>query len=288
MYYNYLYKKITKEFYDFYYKKYLYIIIYMSNFNIFDLLQSEMNNMSESISLQSIKIIEKNNLIGGDPFDVDDDVDFDVDGDDDGDDFDDEKLIGGDPLDDNLTEQYNKLLEMITSDNVSSVSNQTDTNQLENQLRDILNQEISSHKQDGGNDINYIKNFFSNLKSQGVDVNIKLNDKTMTEFFDLAQNTTTDISSNNHQTGGKNKKNKKNLKGGERGSNPGFMAYLDLRKHVALTLGIPNGQNAGKIASEVLKKIKKEHPNLTSIQQIKKATEYFNSNKKHYQDMHKK
>jgi len=260
----------------------------MSNFNIFDLLQSEMNNMSESISLQSIKIIEKNNLIGGDPFDVDDDVDFDVDGDDDGDDFDDEKLIGGDPLDDNLTEQYNKLLEMITSDNVSSVSNQTDTNQLENQLRDILNQEISSHKQDGGNDINYIKNFFSNLKSQGVDVNIKLNDKTMTEFFDLAQNTTTDISSNNHQTGGKNKKNKKNLKGGERGSNPGFMAYLDLRKHVALTLGIPNGQNAGKIASEVLKKIKKEHPNLTSIQQIKKATEYFNSNKKHYQDMHKK
>jgi hypothetical protein len=67
----------------------------------------------------------------------------------------------------------------------------------------------------GGNNTNVadIRNFFLNLKSQGVDVNVKLNDKTLSEFFDLAQNTTTEVSEINIKniTGG-SKNNSREIK----------------------------------------------------------------------------
>ena len=90
---------------------------------------------------------------------------------------------------------------MLTSE--SSASNQlggseTSTNSLEQQLHNILSQNggASYNNQNGGSknkEVDDIKNFFMNLKSQGVDVNVKLNNKSMSEFFDLASNTTTDL-----------------------------------------------------------------------------------------------
>ena len=100
----------------------------------------------------------------------------------------------------NSSKDINKLISMLTSE--SSSSNQqggseTSTNSLEQQLHNILSQNGGSryNQKSGSNnkEVVDIKNFFMNLKSQGVDVNVKLNNKSMSEFFDLASNTTTDL-----------------------------------------------------------------------------------------------
>ena len=101
----------------------------------------------------------------------------------------------------NSLKDVNKLISMLTSE--SSSANQyggseTSTNSLEQQLHSILSlnggSKLNLNSNSNSNkEVNDIKNFFMNLKSQGVDVNVKLNNKSMTEFFDLASNTTTDL-----------------------------------------------------------------------------------------------
>ena len=89
------------------------------------------------------------------------------------------------------TKDVNKLISMLTSD--SSQAN-TSTDALESQLLQILNQDggAKHNKQRGGNyeDAANIKKFFTNLKSSGVKVDVKLNDQSMSDFFGLAQTTT--------------------------------------------------------------------------------------------------
>jgi len=106
----------------------------------------------------------------------------------------------------NLTsvQDVNKLISMLTSESTSANNqlSETTTASLENQLRAILQQDggakkYKSKKQSGGQDKNVgiddVKKFFMGLKSQGVDVNVKLNDKTMSEFFGGTDETTTEI-----------------------------------------------------------------------------------------------
>ena len=203
----------------------------------------------------------------------------------------------------------NKLVSMLTSDSNNNLSN-TDTETLEAQLRDILNQNGGSKKnnndeinsenleehlrkillQDGGskknkqqtagsNNLNgeNIRNFFTSLKSQGVKVDVKLNDKTLSEFFDLAQNTTTDISEHNLK-GGAKKNSKKASKLIDGGANAGFQAFGDFKKYVSTKLKIPNGVPAVKIAASVNRKMKEQHPNLSPTDLSKKNMEYFDKN----------
>jgi hypothetical protein len=116
----------------------------------------------------------------------------------------------------------NKLISMLTSESSAKQFNglsETSTVSLEAQLRDILNQDGGKKKQRGGNNMNVdqVKNFFTSLKSQGVNVDVKLNDKSMTEFFGLANETTTDLSSEFSLTkflGLKSSSNLPNQKGG--------------------------------------------------------------------------
>ena len=87
----------------------------------------------------------------------------------------------------------NKLLSMLTSESDDSES--TSTISLENKLVNML----ESPRQSGGeNKINSndLKKYFYDLKSNGVKVDIKLNDKSLSEFLNLAQNTTTEINKN--------------------------------------------------------------------------------------------
>lgn len=100
------------------------------------------------------------------------------------------------------SQDVNKLISMITSESSSAnmMLSQTSTDNLENQLRQILGQDGGARnnksKQRGGEDninVEDVKKFFMKLKSDGVNVNVKLNDKSMSEFFDSNQNTTTEI-----------------------------------------------------------------------------------------------
>lgn len=211
----------------------------------------------------------------------------------------------------------NKLISMLTSDSssASKLVSETSTVSLEEQLRQILNQDGGSKKnkkQKGGNDTNVesVKRFFAKLKSQGVNVDVKLNDQTMSEFFGLAQDTTTVMPDNSNtvnlkkligteepkteepkqpQTGGKKKGSKKGTKEEtmEGGVNPGFQAFLDLKKHIANKLGISNGPKAAKVAGAVQKDVKsdKANENLDAVKIAQKGKELFDKNMEHYKSM---
>jgi hypothetical protein len=162
-----------------------------------------------------------------------------------------------------VSKDFNKLVSMLATETDSA----TETVTLENQLKQMLNQNGGGSK----TNVQDIKQFFMELKSQGVDVNVKLNDKTMTDFFDLAQNTTTEI---NSMVGGK-------------GSNPGFQAFLDLKKYIAKELEISNGPKAGKITAAVQKEMKEQHSGLSAVEISKKGRDHFNKFKSKYQKMAK-
>ena len=191
--------------------------------------------------------------------------------------------------------EINKLISMLTTD--SNIVSETNTETLEDQLREIINQNggTKKYKQKAGgkSNIEDIKNFFTDLKSQGVNVNVTLNDKTLSEFFNLAQNTTTEIEPYkiNKMIGGKksskksskkvkksSKKVKKSSNIGGAGTNPGFQAFLDFKKHVATKLKISNGPTPAKIAGSINSEMKKKYSELSAVEIAKKNTEYFDKN----------
>jgi len=281
------------------------------------------------------------------------------------------------------TKDVNKLISMLTSDSSSLKLNnasETSTVSLENQLREILEKEGGGKKkksksQKGGSEdisIEKIKNFFTTLKSQGVNVDVKLNNKTMTDFFGGAENTTTEIpnqknligahldpqgkagsetsslvpqnylasetssdmpqnylgsetssavpqnylgsetssampqnntvsdTSDSNLVGGarKGKKaskksskksskkaSKKSSKKMDGGINPGFQAFLDLKKHVATKLGISNGPKAAKVAGAVQKEMKEKHPDLDAVKIAEEGRKHFDKNVDHFKQM---
>ena len=186
--------------------------------------------------------------------------------------------------------EVNKLVSMLTSESQNNNLNglsETNTETLEAQLRDILKQDGGAKKNKqkaqagGSSNVEDIRSFFTNLKSQGVNVNVKLNDKSLSEFFDLAQNTTTEVADIGLKniTGGakKSKKSSKKSKKSELldgGANAGFQAFLDFKKHVANKLKISNGPSAAKIAGSINAEMKKKHSDLSAVEIAKKNTEY--------------
>jgi hypothetical protein len=121
-----------------------------------------------------------------------------------------------------------------------------------------------------------VKQFFLDLKSQGVNVNVKLNDKTMSDFFGLAQSTTTELNSSFQMKGGKEQ---------DGGMNAGFEAFLNLKKHIAKELGISNGPKAAKVAGAVQKEMKEKHPGLPAVEISAKGKKHFDDNKEKYEKM---
>lgn len=253
--------------------------------------------------------------------------------------------------DNTSTKDVNKLISMLTSESSSQNFNaisETTTASLENQLRQILEKDgggkkKKSKKQKGSGDdeniaVNDVKKFFMTLKSQGVNVNVKLNNKTMSEFFGDGNkgsngagftgggntndtNTTTDIpneepviatysdgklissetSSENIQAGGaksagkkekkssnkatKTTKSTKTSKNMDAGANPGFQAFLDMKKHIATKLGISNGPKAAKVAGAVQREMKEKFPNLDAVKIAEKGIEHFNANIDHFKEI---
>ena len=217
-------------------------------------------------------------------------------------------------------QNINKLVSMLTSESNNELK-ETSTESLEAQLRSIVGQQggsnnfhmsnnqnggsnnfhMSNNQNGGSVNVNDVKKFFTELKSSGVNVNVKLNNQTMSDFFNSSYNTTTDISVGNKmsenatssvniqdilggfsQNGGKKEKKEKKT----RKISPGFQAFLDLKKHVAESLKISNGPKAAKVAGAVQTIVKEKNPNISDTVKISKlAIKHFDSNKKKFQDM---
>jgi hypothetical protein len=171
-----------------------------------------------------------------------------------------------------------KLLSMLTTESSSEIksinTNETSTETLENQLKQILNK---TSEQNGGSCVscgNHIKNndirqFFTDLKSKGVKVDVKLNNQSMTEYFGETLQTTTDI---NTQDGGANNK---------------FSAAQAVRKDIAKEFNIPNGKDVVKIAFAVVKAVVDKTPSLVDdVDALSKAVKkHFEENKAHFKRM---
>ena len=181
----------------------------------------------------------------------------------------DNNMIGGNDVD--------KLLSMLTTDSSSEINStrkETSTETLENQLKQILNK--NSYQQGGecltcGHNIksNDIRNFFTELKSKGVKVDVKLNNQSMTDYFDETLQTTTDI---NSQDGGANNK---------------FSAAQSVRQDIAKEFNISNDKNVVKIAFAVVKAVVDKTPALANdVDALSKAVKkHFEENKAHFKRM---
>ncbi len=224
----------------------------------------------------------------------------------------------------NNTKDVNKLLSMLTTETDNGLTN-TSTAVLEGQLRTMLTQAGGSdptnptnptnpsnpsnptNPSNPSNPVNTVRQFFAGLKQQGVNVNVQLDGLTMSEYFGGA-NTTTDVpqvyspsstsSFNvdaifvNGQAGGakvkkssKSSKPKQNDEDSFTNINPGFQAFLNLKKHVAEKLGVSNGPIAAKVAGAVQKDMKEKHPKLDAVALAAEGIKYFNQNIEHYKQI---
>jgi len=245
----------------------------------------------------------------------------------------------------NSTRDVNKLISMLTSESSTNFNgmSETSTVTLENQLRDILKQDGGKNKQKsnqrggtgetgetgkhnysgfrGGNSgdkdisVNDVKLFFNNFKVNNKNVNVKINDQNMSEFFNTnnvnnqLDNTTTDINSiiggsetnetstvddkqlNNVQYsetslseqngGGKRKSSNKEINGGKP-PNAGFQAFLDLKKHIAQKLEISNGPGAAKVAGKVQSDMKEKFAGADAVTIAAEGRKHFDKNVDHY------
>ena len=184
-----------------------------------------------------------------------------------------------------------KLLSMLTTESSSELktitNNETSTESLENQLKQILNK---NNEQSGGACVscghhiknNDIRKFFTNLKSKGVKVDVKLNNQSMTEYFDEILQTTTDI---NTQNGGNYSNSNDNIQDG--GANNKFSAAQAVRKDIAKEFNIPNGKDVVKIAFAVVKAVVEKTPSLANdVDALSKAVrKHFEENKAHFKRM---
>jgi hypothetical protein len=72
---------------------------------------------------------------------------------------------------------------------------------------------------------------------------------------------------------------------GGAGMNPGFQAFLNLKKKIAEELKISNGPKAAKIAGAVQKEMKAKYTNLNSVEIAEKGLEHFKKNYDKYKKM---
>ena len=165
------------------------------------------------------------------------------------------------------------LVSMLTTESESSA-----TENLEHKLKSAL-----KNNQAGGNgnmSVNNIKSFFANLKNDGVDVNIKLNDLSLSEFFNNKTEKAPHTMKESTVT--------ESFLGGKRGMSDGFTAFRDLKNHVAKGLGLSGKDlitKASKIASAVKKELEAKHPGKTSGEISRMGHKYFDENKDKFQKM---
>ena len=71
----------------------------------------------------------------------------------------------------------------------------------------------------------------------------------------------------------------------KRKANPALKAFAELSKHVAEKLGIPNGPKAKKVAGAAKRETAEKFPEMSSVDVMKKAMEHFDNNMEHFKQM---
>jgi len=71
----------------------------------------------------------------------------------------------------------------------------------------------------------------------------------------------------------------------KRKPSPGFMAFQKLKKHIAVTLEIPNSVIPAKVGGDVLAVVKKEDSEIDSVKAAELAIEEFNNNEDKYRKL---
>jgi len=205
----------------------------------------------------------------------------------------------------------NNLISMLTSDSESNTS----TVKLENKLKNVLRGGASVQSPNKLENIDEVKNYFLQLKNNGVDV--KLNNMSADKFFNAIDHTTTELSTKsnveNHRltdlsktntdnimknienmlnsstsedlhnmTGGKKEKKEKKVKDPsvKKALNPGLAAFNKLKAHVMEKLNITSPIEGAKKASEVKKHVAKLNEDIAndSIKLCKESIKYFDEN----------
>jgi len=165
-------------------------------------------------------------------------------------------------------DDINNLIDMLTSEKVNenfdTVTSITNTEVLETQLRELLNQ--AKDGQEGG-----AKKKKSSKKASKSSKKSKKASKKSSK------------KSSKKTKGSKKYKNEEPVaetapEKKKRAPNPALLAFGALSKHVAEKLGISNGPKAKKVAGAANREMKEKHPELSAVEIAKKAEEHFNNN----------
>jgi hypothetical protein len=145
---------------------------------------------------------------------------------------------------------------------VSMLASETETAQLENKLQKDLT---------GGSNVESVRTFFNKLQQNGVNVEIKLNGLTFSEFF-KNDNVHANVNANaNNLTGGA-----KVMTGG---LNDALAAFQKLRKFVSDELGIKGVRVTAKVASKLKKDVEAKNSGKSPMEIAKLAMDHFKSHR---------
>ncbi len=186
-----------------------------------------------------------------------------------------------------INDDIDSLVGMLTSDS------DTQTEQLETKLKGLLNNKVGGAMPN--NDLSNIKQFFQKLKNDGVKVDLKLDDLTLSEFFSNNR-----VAKNISGGGSLTRKAKEesssepesedeednNLVGG-RDLPPALVAFQKLRSFVAKELELKGIKVSAKVASALKKEVAAKNPKADPMEIADLAITYFKENKDKYEKMAK-
>jgi hypothetical protein len=184
-------------------------------------------------------------------------------------------------------DDVDSLVGMLTSDS------DTHTEQLETKLKGLLNNKVGGAAPN--NDLSNVKHFFQKLKNDGVKVDLKLDDLTLSEFFSNNR-----VAKNISGGGSLTRKAKEessdepeseddennNLVGG-RDLPPALVAFQKLRSFVAKELELKGIKVSAKVASALKKEVAAKNPKADPMEIAELAIKYFKDNKDKYEKMAK-
>jgi hypothetical protein len=183
-------------------------------------------------------------------------------------------------------DDINNLIDMLTSEKVNenfdTVTSITNTEVLETQLRELLNQ--AKDGQEGG-----AKKKKASKSSKKASKSSKKASKSSKKSKKASKKASK--KSSKKAKGSKKYKNEEPVaetapapapapapEKKKRAPNPALLAFGALSKHVAEKLGISNGPKAKKVAGAANREMKEKHPELSAVEIAKKAEEHFNNN----------
>jgi hypothetical protein len=193
------------------------------------------------------------------------------------------KVGGSSFMSGGANEDVDSLVGMLTSES------DTQTEQLETKLKGLLNNKVGgSSKVD---DLSNVKHFFQKLKNDGVKVDLKLDDLTLSEFFsnnrvskNLAGGASKVVKVESEVDADENVDN--NMTGG-RDLPPALVAFQKIRSFVAKELDLKGIKVSAKVASALKKEVAAKNPNADPMEIAELSITYFKENKDKYEKMAK-